>query len=276
MTWSEYYKHYDDWEDKEQYSRLASITDFGPKTSPASEIAECSQNVDDKTARRMIKLALKAGVRFSSEDAIDILECDFLEGNAISDLVNSTDESTYTAALLERLLCALCDETPALQLIDRICRKPNHFVDTELVSLVDALCDEERSGKLLLASTTKFSEKALEALCDTWVDEDVIREVARRSGYHYSAVCEEDNMEDYVDIAYTKQKEKNGIGLLGLLIAGVAAAGNSGSHKKHNGRCNGDCANCPPHYGYRYGRWYYGHGHMYGCQFGGNRRGGGD
>lgn len=22
----------------------------------------------------------------------------------------------------------------------------------------------------------------------------------------------------------------------------------------HNGRCNGDCANRPPHYGYRYGR----------------------
>ena len=36
-------------------------------------------------------------------------------------------------------------------------------------------------------------------------------------------------------------------------------------------RCNGDCANCPPHYGYRYGRWYYGHGHTHGCEFGGNK-----
>ena len=34
--------------------------------------------------------------------------------------------------------------------------------------------------------------------------------------------------------------------------------------------CNGDCAHCPPHYGYRYGRWYYGHGHQHGCQRGGN------
>ena len=41
--------------------------------------------------------------------------------------------------------------------------------------------------------------------------------------------------------------------------------------KKHNGRCNGNCANCPPHYGYRYGRWYYGHDHVEGCEFGGNR-----
>ena len=44
--------------------------------------------------------------------------------------------------------------------------------------------------------------------------------------------------------------------------------------KRHNGHCDGDCANCPPHYGYRYGRWYYGHDHMEGCEFGGNRGGG--
>ncbi len=47
------------------------------------------------------------------------------------------------------------------------------------------------------------------------------------------------------------------------------------SEKKHNGRCDGDCANCPPHYGYRHGRWYYGHDHIEGCEFGGNRGGGG-
>lgn len=40
------------------------------------------------------------------------------------------------------------------------------------------------------------------------------------------------------------------------------------------GAFHNDCANCPPHYGYRYGRWYYGHGHIYGCQRGGNRGGG--
>lgn len=40
-------------------------------------------------------------------------------------------------------------------------------------------------------------------------------------------------------------------------------------------RCSGDCANCPPHYGYRYGRWYYGHGHTHGCEFGGNKGDGG-
>lgn len=36
-----------------------------------------------------------------------------------------------------------------------------------------------------------------------------------------------------------------------------------------------DCANCPPYYGYRYGRWYYGHDHIEGCEFGGNKGNGG-
>ena len=45
--------------------------------------------------------------------------------------------------------------------------------------------------------------------------------------------------------------------------------------KKHSGRCDGDCANCPAHYGYRYGRWYYGHSHTEGCEFGGNKCNGG-
>lgn len=53
-------------------------------------------------------------------------------------------------------------------------------------------------------------------------------------------------------------------------ISGVSMASGSNQHR-HNGRCNGDCAHCPPHYGYRYGRWYYGHDHVHGCEFGGNK-----
>ena len=45
--------------------------------------------------------------------------------------------------------------------------------------------------------------------------------------------------------------------------------------KRHSGKCDGDCANCPPHYGYRHGRWYYGHDHVEGCEFGGNKGSGG-
>ena len=40
--------------------------------------------------------------------------------------------------------------------------------------------------------------------------------------------------------------------------------------KKDSGRCDGDCNHCPAHYGYRHGRWYYGHGHQHGCERHGN------
>ena len=55
------------------------------------------------------------------------------------------------------------------------------------------------------------------------------------------------------------------------ILAGASAGASSNQGRRHNGRCNGDCANCPPHYGYRYGRWYYGHDHVHGCEFGGNK-----
>ena len=62
------------------------------------------------------------------------------------------------------------------------------------------------------------------------------------------------------------------IGFFAKLFAGIGIADAlSSSHASHPGHCTGDCANCPPHYGYRYGRWYYGHGHVHGCEFGGNK-----
>ena len=60
-------------------------------------------------------------------------------------------------------------------------------------------------------------------------------------------------------------------GTLAAIFAGASAGVSSAQGRRHNGRCNGDCANCPPHYGYRYGRWYYGHDHDHGCEFGGNK-----
>ena len=62
-------------------------------------------------------------------------------------------------------------------------------------------------------------------------------------------------------------------GFFAVLFGAMVDVNMAGSlhQKRHNGRCNGDCAHCPPHYGYRYGRWYYGHDHVYGCEFGGNK-----
>lgn len=60
-----------------------------------------------------------------------------------------------------------------------------------------------------------------------------------------------------------------------VFAAMVSQADRLSKPRAQRGRCSGDCAHCPPHYGYRYGRWYYGHDHTHGCEFGGNRGGGG-
>lgn len=59
-------------------------------------------------------------------------------------------------------------------------------------------------------------------------------------------------------------------GFFGLLFGVGSELSDDKSKNKKSGRCCGNCAKCPPHYGYRYGRWYYGHGHVRGCEFGGN------
>ena len=55
--------------------------------------------------------------------------------------------------------------------------------------------------------------------------------------------------------------EKPRIGLLPILV-GVL----SGLQKSKESRCPPSCEEREPHYGYRYGRWYYGTGHTRGCQ----------
>ena len=114
---------------------------------------------------------------------------------------------------------------------------------------------------------------------DLWgsADDEVLELVARRN--HVTVFADDENeapsVEDEIDFDEPKQKEPK-LGFFSKL--GLAFAVGSLLDKKsqsHDGHCTGDCANCPPHYGYRYGRWYYGHDHTHGCEFGGNKGGGG-
>ena len=75
-------------------------------------------------------------------------------------------------------------------------------------------------------------------------------------------------VDDFVD---EKPKKLGFFGTLAAILGASQGIDNMNRPQRHNGRCNGDCANCPPHYGYRYGRWYYGHDHVHGCEFGGNK-----
>lgn len=94
-------------------------------------------------------------------------------------------------------------------------------------------------------------------------------EMPRESFELFSAMIEYQDLlsDDHRDLDRTRLLGSAAIAA--LFVAGAVIGGVSSNHD-HSRYCNGDCANCPPHYGYRYGRWYYGHGHQSGCERGGN------
>jgi len=123
---------------------------------------------------------------------------------------------------------------------------------------VSGTFDREQLEEIhMLIEDSSFNRIANKAKIDIFADDEPEEEEAEYDEPEY----------------YEPAPQKKGFGLFGTLFAILAAFGSVSSSKKkgHNGRCNGDCANCPPHYGYRYGRWYYGHDHVHGCEFGGNR-----
>lgn len=164
--------------------------------------------------------------------------------------------------------------------------------------LIEFLCinDKELATDAVYNSAERLSEQDMEDLYGE-VDDAVIREICaarklrlpeylREEDKEQEDFEEEELEEEFADPAEEEDSEEEIVwgeesdevrprkpGFFSTLFA-VALGGSvfAGSKKRqHDGRCNGDCANCPPHYGYRYGRWYYGHDHVHGCEFGGNR-----
>lgn len=144
----------------------------------------------------------------------------------------------------------------------------------EIIPNLDTVPDD-----LLLTSKTPFTQEQIDSISFYYDNRNVIDEISKRSGIkkNEEIIIKQYNKNINVSVKNI-QKPRNQkitcgqfLRALGVgLIRGLFGLGK----EKHNGICNGDCANCPPHYGYRYGRWYYGHGHNYGCEFGGNRGGG--
>ena len=224
MTWSDYYNRFYDWSESTQVSRISSINDFSGAS--AEEIVEvCYDLCDELSASRLVRRAIKHGVRFNASEVCELADC--VRQDVLVEAVN-TVEGAFTWEELDELSYSLPAE---------VYRK-------------------------------------LEDATDPPVEEDVLPDYTYRETIWETNLSGTDAQNEYADT-------QNHSGNAGCLVAGILgllflpfkvifslAGEKSGSNNSHY--CNGDCANCPPHYGYRYGRWYYGHGHMRGCQRGGN------
>lgn len=134
------------------------------------------------------------------------------------------------------------------------------FSSTNMMELVYNV-DPSFVWELAQKHNTPYTEDQLDELA-TYLSDDQLKVLAKKSKIHYQTVSDAQ-----------KTSKSKAPGLFGILVALSSTDGDNKKSSEH--RCNGDCANCPAHYGYRHGRWYYGHNHTEGCEFGGNSGSGG-
>ena len=165
------------------------------------------------------------------------------------------------------------DEKAASRLIKKAVAYGVQFTPEEIYDL-SGCCNTEAMNVLLDSSKCRFTREQLEELWGA-ADDDILERVAARNKVTLFDEDEEEEIEDEIaeeEFFDEPDAPTPKLGFFSKLFIAIGVAGSFDSKQhKHPGRCTGDCANCPPHYGYRYGRWYYGHGHVHGCEFGGNK-----
>lgn len=204
---------------------------------------------------------------------------DILDKFVFLESYSSSDEVLEVAGALE-------DKNHRIALLMSAHRWGTVFELEDFVDLYYYLDDEKLRDYILINSEMEYSKDELE-LIEGYVSDEAIEFVAQKNGFTY---FDESPFAKYVDeingdieikqkthVVQEVKSQSGGLlkGLLGgaALLAGVFVGSifHGASENNKPRVCNGDCANCPPHYGYRYGRWYYGHDHTGGCEFGGNR-----
>ena len=194
--------------------------------------------------------------------------------SSITDFSGADPEEVMDAAL------AFADEVPATRLLRKALDGGVRFSADQVLELIYDVREDFQAYFAEHAGAV-YTEEHLDELSDL-LPEDTVRALAQCSGVDYGADddgdCDMDYDEDELeeDLFWDEEeppavpRRKSGLGFFGTLFAILGASGGSGDAHQHSGKCCGDCSKCPPHYGYRYGRWYYGRNHVYGCEFGGN------
>lgn len=146
------------------------------------------------------------------------------------------------------------------------------FTPAQVLEMVGTV-KEPILSELAEQTDVPFNREQLEEIY-LMIDDDSFQHISRRAKIDvFDDVGGTYRQPETVRSAPPQKKKGGWLSALAAMVIGSALADRI--KRKRAGRCHGDCANCPPHYGYRHGRWYYGKGHQYGCEFGGNKGDGG-
>lgn len=270
MQWCDFYDAFWDWSDSTRRTRISSLEDIGS----GDEVVEAVLEIEDpKVKAQLIRKAMKLGAEFSSDDFMN------LDGELSDELYAELgkytgfdhndpyfDEDNMTWDDFYNSFCDW-DEKVCARRIQKLTKFGPSDEVCEAIQNMPTSALEEMLYKKAVASGVKFTRAEKEEM-GCW--DELIPEMLETS------LTDEDidqfvaNAEAIVDEYDQEKKKQKRIGFWGTIIGVLSGLSHSSSHHGHSRHCNGDCANCPPHYGYRYGRWYYGHGHQHGCERGGN------
>ena len=171
--------------------------------------------------------------------------------NTVRSRISSLEDIGYGEEVVEVVL-NLWDDKLKAQLIRKAMRLGVTFTHEDFINLKGELSDE------LYIEIANYGGFELE-LCEDNLEN--FHQTLRQAEAYVDQVLQQ----------IENPPKKHRVGFWATLLG--IGSGMSRKSKKSRGThhtCNGDCDHCPPHYGYRYGRWYYGHGHQRGCEFGGN------
>lgn len=162
------------------------------------------------------------------------------------------------------------DEKFGTRFVEKALAAGVRFTPEQVIEMTH-LFDEPTLGKMAEQTSLPFSKEQLEDIYPL-IDEASFERISKRQNVDIFTEDESevrDYSEDEHEFAGHEPRKPGFFSALLAVFAGFSMGGHS-KKRRHDGLCDGDCANCPPHYGYRYGRWYYGHEHVHGCEFGGN------
>lgn len=308
MLWSDFYDAFWDWSDSTRRTRISSLEDIGSGDEVVEAVLEIEDpKVKAQLIRKAMKLGVEFSsddfMNLDGELSDELYEqLGQYTGFDHNDPYFDEDDMTW-----DDFECYYADWSD--ELLARRIGKLNDFGDPESVSDI-IMCMpnsklEEALYEKALKKGVRFTEEQLanmghieyqvQKALDSFVTDDQITQLEQ----NVDVLCKQldEQFPEQTPEAQRKEAAKGAIGCLGAIFAAIFGVfyvflrvifgltkkydGGShhshsswgGSHRKSNKKsshCDGDCANCPAHYGYRYGRWYYGHGHQYGCQRGGN------
>ena len=269
MQWCDFYDNFWDWSDSTRRTRISSLEDIGT----GEEIVEVLLEIEDEKVRaQLIRKAIRMGATFTSEDFMNPdgeLPSELYEqlgkyiGYDHNDPYFDEDNMDW-----DDFYCAYSDWDDAL--CARRVAKLNKFGPSdevcEAIQGMPTIELEDILYKKAVAAGVKFTRGEMEEM-GYWGE--TIADVLENSLSDEAIDQFVANAEALVAEHEQAQKRNKRVGFWGTLIGVLSGLSNSSGHK-HGNHCDGDCDNCPAHYGYRYGRWYYGHGHQYGCERYGN------